>query len=380
MLRLLVVTALVVIIVDAEDAGGVVELGDIDVDEAAMDIGAHNDNAAANLGSISLLQMSRSALENDRQAPERSGQSIVEHREMGEIQQNREHRKGASPVALPQDLVGKTEDDKQLAFTLERIGRERDEYWNQWHSMRTTCRLLREQNRDFQEEILTDGHMILLGLEMKITVEKQSSLLAEGEALPQNKYKEQIKNEQEAQKTSHSSMIANRQVADKVCLREQQLKTKYRQLMGQYKEANLHLRWRLAHGCFLHRSAHYCVRVKKWCGKEHNANPCEAEAVLGSRLDTTQHQDARGETSQKYGHFSDLAMNMLQMPAPQEVVQSAKVAVQLAVWPQREMCFRVLGHLQCSSVKSWIRHPDLAHTTVPGQAFLPHKIEIAMHN
>ena len=78
------------------------ELGDIDVDEAAMDIGAHNDNAAANLGSISLLQMSRSALENDRQAPERSGQSIVEHREMGEIQQNREHRKGASPVALPQ--------------------------------------------------------------------------------------------------------------------------------------------------------------------------------------------------------------------------------------------------------------------------------------
>ena len=64
------------------------------------------------------------------------------------------------------------------------------------------------------------------------------------QALPQNKYKEQIKNEQEAQKTSHSSMIANRQVADKVCLREQQLKTKYRQLMGQYKEANLHLRYR----------------------------------------------------------------------------------------------------------------------------------------
>jgi len=273
------------------------------------------------------------------------------------------------PQTRPEGLLGKeTESAQHYAAVLRIVAEDRDRVWKQWHSLRNTCRLLREQNRDFEQEVLDDGHILLLALEMKIDVESENA--EPNEAPPQNKYKQEIKKQQISQKKNYQAMTQNRRTADTVCSREKELEDKYKELMGQYRRVNLHLRWRLAHGCFHHGLAHYCVHVKKWCSKEDRNHPCVAEAALGSPGDDVD-VNAVGIES---------ANTLLQMDVVDDdtvdTIGAAQAAIGKAAWPADRSCFWYDDRKHCSVVKKWMRHPDVADAVLNRDAFIPHTIEI----
>jgi hypothetical protein len=291
-----------------------------------------------------------------------------------------------TPQATPQGLVEKKRSVSQLAHDVQNIRRKRDRYWKQWHSMTTACRLLREQNRDFEEEVLTYGHMILLSLEMKMAVEKKKTL-NQNQSLPQNEYKSLISSQQIAQKKRYKEMLRNRQTADRVCFKEKKLRTMYKAYIGRYQRANLHLRWRMARGCFHHGTAHYCVSVKKWCGKGSNTHPCVAKAALmsGATEDSAVADKeskvikAKKLSQRERESLFHSSMNLLQMSAPAEAVSAASLALQHTTWPTEKSCFSHQQKQHCSFVKKWIRHPGLTpnHAGIlPGHAFLPQSIEV----
>merc|ERR1711964_659490 len=71
-------------------------------------------------------------------------------------------------------------------------------------------------------------------------------------------------------------------MGDEVCKRQQKVEAKYREFLGKYEKASVHLQWRLAHGCFHHGLGHYCVKVKQWCGHGQSTHPCAVEANLST--------------------------------------------------------------------------------------------------
>merc|ERR1711964_327692 len=69
-------------------------------------------------------------------------------------------------------------------------------------------------------------------------------------------------------------------MGDEVCKRQQKVEAKYREFLGKYEKASVHLQWRLAHGCFHHGMGHFCVKVKQWCGHGANTHPCSVETSM----------------------------------------------------------------------------------------------------
>jgi hypothetical protein len=298
----------------------------------------------------------------------------------GEATPAYEGAKQESPRANSTGLIESSETAQQLKSKVKQLGVNRDKLFTEWRQMRTNCRLMRQQNRDFEEEILAEGHMILLALEMKLAVEKRPNDLAEGEVPPQNQYKEEVKKSQASQKASYQAMLTNRHTADKVCEMEAQLEGQYKVALGRYEEASVHLKWRLAHGCFHHGLAHYCVRVTKWCGKGKDSHPCQALAQMSS-LEQEGKADMKNTAGRRLLAHGNAAE--VEMPVPIETLTAAKTAVKEAAWPQEKSCYDKNGVRHCAIVDGWLRHPGMnregnMHGTLPRDAFIPQSVKLLM--
>lgn len=212
-------------------------------------------------------------------------------------------KKQASPRVHPKHLSDKVDSLESLKGDEKALLAARDKLYIQWHTMRKNCRLLREQTRDLEQDVLAEGHMTLLALEMKLAVEKRAVDVADGETPPQDQYKKEVSRNQVAQSASYKVMLKNRRLTEKVCATELELEGKYKRTAGDYHRASTQLKWRLAHGCFHHGLAHYCVRVKRWCGKGQATHPCEAEAEMTNEsAETTSTQNATGGYSKTRSH------------------------------------------------------------------------------
>merc|ERR1711935_662367 len=258
------------------------------------------------------------------------------------------------------------------------LAANRDKLFKDWREMRTNCRYMRQQNRDFEEEILAEGHMILLALEMKLAVEKRPNDMAEGEVPPQNQYRAEMAKSQASQKASYDAMITNRHAADKVCEMVVTLEGKYKNALGRYEEASVHLKWRLAHGCFHHGLAHYCVRVTKWCGQGKDSHPCTATAEMSA---DTLGEEQKSEEKKAGRRLLQQNTAQMTMPVPIDILTAAKQAIKEAAWPEEKSCFDKNGMKHCAIVNGWLRHPGMdregkAHGNLPREAFIPQSVTL----
>lgn len=197
-------------------------------------------------------------------------------------------------------------------------------------------------------------------------------------------------------KSYYRDMIANRRHTDGVCQKQKQLRDKYKEYVGRYDKASMHLRWRLAHGCFYHGLGHYCAQVSQWCGSGQNTHPCQSKAVISPPPQEAQSQQLKPtNTSTSSSNASSntssnataglmppssSAVSFLQLPpaAPHHTINVMKIALKRAAWPQRNFCFHHKKMQHCVKVLTWLRNPGVGlHGTAPSQrAFLPDSLTV----
>jgi len=296
-----------------------------------------------------------------------------------------------SPLCLSlQHLIENHLRARVVKKEVETLRAKRDQLYSSWQDVRKSCRMLREQNRDLEDEVLDKGHMILLGLEMKLAVERRKQDLKKGEKPPQEAYKLEVSLAQASQKRAYARMIRERRTADRTCHAEIAVESKYKQALGKYEEATTLLSWRMAHGCFHHGLSHYCVRVTKWCGQGTKVHPCNAQAELTADSESKAKDKKRsgrrllheGEEGAA-GDGEDAAKRSLARAdfVPVETVLAARAALQHAAWPAERSCFATeQGKRHCATVEDWLRLPGIGHDDAvgpfPAAAFLPASIEI----
>jgi hypothetical protein len=161
-----------------------------------------------------------------------------------------------------------------------------------------------------------------------------------------------------------------------VCATELELESKYKEAAGKSQKAKIQLKWQLAHGCFHHGLAHYCVRVTRWCGKGQATHPCKAEAAMTNDSDENSSSQTAGRRLLK-----DSFPETLNMPVPSDTVAASRKAIEQAAWPQREKCFQHKNKSLCAIVNDWLRHPGMdqegrQHGSLPSEAFLPQRITL----